>query len=109
MDAFGVELTRYEHPDGNYRGRQGPVMVPTQLADAVEGVFGLDNRPQAQPRVRLVDRAARAGTSAFTPPEVAALYDFPTGATGKGECIGIIELGAATTEPTPTRTSSRSG
>jgi kumamolisin len=30
---------------------------------------------------------------AFNPPQVAALYDFPTTATGSGETIGILELG----------------
>jgi kumamolisin len=47
-DAFGVCLAIYEYPGGTYRGRTGPVHVPAELADVVEGVFGLDNRPQAQ-------------------------------------------------------------
>ena len=29
----------------------------------------------------------------YTPPQVAALYDFPTGVDGTGECIALIELG----------------
>jgi kumamolisin len=30
---------------------------------------------------------------AFTPPQLAKLYDFPADADGSGQCIGIIELG----------------
>jgi kumamolisin len=46
-EAFGVQLKEYQHPDGNYRGRTGPVQIPAELQDVIEGVFGLDNRPQA--------------------------------------------------------------
>jgi kumamolisin len=97
--AFGVELARYEHPqEGTYRGREGPITLPADLATVVQGVFGLDNRRQAAPRLRRFDPAGMTGAAprvakSFTAPEVAALYDFPTGATGNGECIGVIELG----------------
>jgi kumamolisin len=67
------------------------------LHDVVEGVFGLDNRPQAKPhfrrrRERTGARAQQQGVS-YTPIQVAALYDFPTNVNGSGECIGLIELG----------------
>lgn len=96
-EAFGVQLKEYEHPGGRYRGRTGQVQLPADLHDIVEGVFGLDNRPQAKPHFRR--RRGQAGTSAaasdqsYTPLQVAALYDFPTGVNGSGECIGLIELG----------------
>jgi kumamolisin len=95
--AFGVTLKQYEHEGGTYRGRTGSVIVPADLAHIVEGVFGLDDRPQAnphfqrqQPEGAAVSRAA--GTS-FTPPQLAGLYQFPAGLDGSGQCIGIIELG----------------
>src|SRR5689334_9898777 len=47
--AFGVDLQAYRHAGGTYRGRVGAVTVPQALVDVVEGVFGLDNRPQAAP------------------------------------------------------------
>ena len=96
-DAFGVQLKQYEHPGGRYRGRTGPVQLPADLHDIVEGVFGLDNRPQAKPHFRR--RREQAGASAaasdqsYTPLQIAALYSFPTGVNGSGECIGLIELG----------------
>jgi kumamolisin len=92
IEAFGVDLHRYEHPEhGRFRGRAGPVHVPVELIDVVEGVFGLDDRPQVRPQFRIAD--PRAVTSSYTPVEVARAYDFPAGATGAGQCVAIIELG----------------
>src|SRR4051794_1302682 len=45
-EAFGVTLKQFEHDGGTYRGRIGAISVPGELAGIVEGVFGLDNRPQ---------------------------------------------------------------
>jgi len=47
--AFGVYRARYEHPEGSYRGRTGPIQVPEDIAPIVESVFGLDDRPQVRP------------------------------------------------------------
>jgi len=96
--AFGVSLARYRHPKGTYRGRTGPVRVPEDLAPIIEGVFGLDNRPQAKPHMRVYGRkkgAVRPRTAgvSYTPPQIAELYDFPPGINGQGQCIAIIELG----------------
>jgi len=95
--AFGVQLKTYEHPGGKYRGRTGAVQLPAELQDVVEGVFGLDNRPQAKPHFRRRQglggvRAAAVNVS-YTPLQVAAFYDYPTGVDGSGECIALIELG----------------
>jgi kumamolisin len=98
-DAFGVDLQRFEHPDGSYRGRTGPVHLPDQLKDAIEAVLGLDNRPVAKPHVRSrpmrgnADPHDSAGAVAsFSPTVLASLYGFPVG-DGQGECVAIIELG----------------
>src|SRR6202453_4183577 len=95
--AFGVELKRYDHPGGEYRGRTGQIHLPADLHEVVEGVFGLDNCPQAKPHFRR--RHARAGARAatvnvsYTPVQVATLYDYPTSVDGTGECIALVELG----------------
>ncbi|MEO8970568.1 MAG: S53 family peptidase [Ktedonobacteraceae bacterium] len=98
--AFATELQRYEHPNGTYRGRTGPIHVPSELDQVIVGVFGLDNRPQAQPHLQLLDKmmianTANAANVSYTPVQVAQLYDFPTGTAdnGRGECIALIELG----------------
>jgi kumamolisin len=59
------------------------------VATAIVGVFGLDERPQARAQFR---PAAQAAVS-YTPLQVAQAYGFPTGSTGAGQTIGIIELG----------------
>jgi kumamolisin len=96
-NAFGVELKQYEYPGGKYRGRTGSIQLPSDLHKIVEGVFGLDNRPQAKPHFRRRhDRAgarAAAESPSYTPVQMATIYNFPTGVDGSGECIGLIELG----------------
>ncbi len=106
--AFGVTLTQKVLDGNTYRVREGSIRFPADLADAVEAVLGLDNRPQAQPHFRVLGstintmaagtegfaraHAAAANTS-FTPVQVGQLYQFPQGATAAGQTIGIIELG----------------
>ena len=88
--AFGTSLAQYQAPSGPYRGRLGSLTIPADLQNIIVAVLGLDNRPVARTHFRI----ARAATpSAFTPLQVAQLYNFPTGADGAGETIGIIELG----------------
>lgn len=96
-NAFGVVLEHYEHPHGSYRGRTGVVHVPANLAPIVEGVFGLDDRPQCQPHFQRCKTPAalqtQTGNAVFTPPQLAQVYHFPTGLDGQGQCLALIELG----------------
>lgn len=119
--AFGVSLGRYEIGDLGYRGREGAVQVPADLADVVEAVLGLDNRPQARvhlkrrqaisedqlpdPQARPVTRlpaitahaaaahSPRPDPRPMWPMQVASLYAFPGDFDGSGETVAIIELG----------------
>lgn len=117
--AFGVDLNRYEteaiverqlHPPRqpkngtpekkkkdekpektSYIGYEGHVHVPQQLANVVEGVFGLDRR-------RLARRALTPfpTITPLTPPQVAKLYDFPaTPPHMHKETIGLFEFSDA--------------
>ena len=72
-----------------YRGRTGPLTVPSALVEVVVGVFGIADAPQSRPQIRVVPGAE----TAFTPVAVAQAYAFPSDATGQGETVGIIELG----------------
>ena len=58
--AFGVTLTRYEHPSGTYRGRTGGVQIPVELGPIVQAVLGLDDRPQSSPKFRIHEPAEQA-------------------------------------------------
>ena len=91
--AFGVDLVCYkqESTGRSFRGRTGAVTIPAELAGAVIAVLGLDTRPVAKPHFRKQQRAAAPAT--FTPPQVAALYNYPSGVTGEGQTVAIIELG----------------
>ena len=117
--AFGVSLQRYEFAGGSYRGRTGSVQLPAELQGIVEAVLGLDDRPQASPHFRILKGSINGAgadvpssdapnsaspssasphdavpnvAASFTPPQVAALYQFPAG-TGQGQTIALIELG----------------
>jgi kumamolisin len=58
--------------------------------EAVLGVLGLSDKPQAQARYRIARPLATAVS--FTPLQLAAAYNFPE-ADGSGQTVAIIELG----------------
>ena len=97
--AFETKLDRYEHPTkGYYRGRTGTLTIPTELAPVIEGVFGLDNRPQAKPHFRIRPRATgdlqpHAQQASYDPTQVAQACNFPAGVNGANQSIALLELG----------------
>ena len=107
--AFGVTLNDYEKEGRKYHSYEGAISMPQEHAEPVEAVLGLDNHPIARPHFRLLDEKRKkkhptptpspkptpppAETGSFNPPQVAQLYGFPTGVTGAGQTIGILELG----------------
>ena len=123
--AFGVSLGRYQTRRFSYRGREGEVHLPPEVAEVVQAVLGLDNRPQAGTHLKRGGPLARAeipapsasptsllpeltaGQAAAStprpdpqpmwPPQVASLYAFPEDVDGRGETIAIIELGGGFT------------
>jgi kumamolisin len=96
--AFGAQgLGLFQHPTaGVYRGRQGALTVPEELAGVITGVFGIDERPQARPHLRFCAESAQA--SSYTPVEVARAYGFPAGLTGAGQTVAVIELAGGYSE-----------
>jgi kumamolisin len=101
--AFNTSIERIEHGAGISRRRTAPIHVPPELSGIVEGVFGIEDTPIARPHFQLapgsanhgagVAAVADAAAAAYTPLDVARLYDFPADANGSGQCIAIIELG----------------
>jgi len=90
--AFGAKLHMFQHSGGAFRGRSGPLTAPADVADAVEAVLGLDQRPIATPK--LIRRKKAAAAKSYLPNAVTELYGFPAEpGQGKGECIALIELG----------------
>lgn len=107
--AFGVTLTNYDAPlrrsrrklatrpqpeRQTYRGREGAVHLPTEVAPAVIAVLGLDNR-----QLGGVNIGDPPGTKTTTVPEIAKLYNFPT-TSASGQTIGIFNAGG-NYDPTP--------
>ncbi|CAB3771264.1 S53 family peptidase [Paraburkholderia solisilvae] len=95
--SFGVTLDIYDHPTlGKYRGRTGSIQLPDELSEIVTAVLGLDNRPQARPHIHTRPDATSTQHEqpriAFSPLQLVPHYRFPEG-DGRGQCIGIIELG----------------
>ncbi|HEY0274098.1 MAG TPA: S53 family peptidase [Chitinophaga sp.] len=90
-EAFKVSLQYYEQQGKTFRGRSGDIQVPQELAGMIAGVFGLDDRDAATPKFQV--RPHHATLTAFNPNDLATIYNYPADATGKGQAIGIIELG----------------
>jgi kumamolisin len=98
--VFCVNLAQYYHSRNGslYRGRTGEICMPSDLCEIVEGVFGLDNRPIAHPMFQIAKKEGKIVplaqvSQSYTSNEIADIYGFPADATGKNQCIGIIELG----------------
>jgi len=98
-NAFAVDLNRYEVPlpldarqrrrpvgtPQSYRGRDGFIHVPAELADLIVGIFGLDNR-------NITKRNAVGdppNTTTLTVPTITKLYNFPSNSAA-GQTIAIF-------------------
>jgi kumamolisin len=108
--AFRPNLKKTRVGNRILRTRTGGISVPKDLVNSVVAVLGFDNRPVARPHFRFLKGAPskrgakrngakgkkaiahNAPDGSFSPPEIARLYNFPTGLDGSGQCIGIIEL-----------------
>jgi hypothetical protein len=111
--AFGVTLNRYRAPEQKsparpprkegegrafgdhgqtgaheYRGFEGLVHLPANLAGLVEAVIGLDNRKLGRPAGN--GTGDPPGATPLTPARIAQDYKFPTNSAA-GQTIGIFE------------------
>lgn len=88
--AFGAKV-------GDYRSMTGSV-VPcpggrTDLARRARRRGDRGFRPRSAPTGSAPFSSASESATQYTPPQVAAAYNFPSGVTGSGQCAAIIELG----------------
>jgi kumamolisin len=94
--AFGVELVLYELGAHKYIGCESPPSVAARLAQIIDGVFGLDNRPRCPRgwwgRTEAGPVRNERASSIRTPRDLAQHYRLPSGLGGKGQCVAIIAL-----------------
>lgn len=95
--AFHITLNDYEHQVARarlagpatetYRGRDGYIHVPADLAEIIVGIFGLDNR-----RISKRNLGDPPGTAPIPVTQVTKLYDFPSNLAA-GQSIAIFSEG----------------
>lgn len=91
--AFAVDIGHYRSKSGDYRGRDGHVHVPSELAGIVRGVFGLDNRRVGS---RNASPDPPGTTPLLSPAQVAQAYGFPQAPPdASSQRIGVIEFADA--------------
>jgi kumamolisin len=94
--VFGVQLVGVRERGKIYRSYIGAISIPSDAENLIENVLGFDTRPQVRPQFVALPGSwsvAPSTVHAFAPAQVAKAYDFPSGVTGKGQTIGIIECG----------------
>ena len=98
-EAFAVDLHETTTLTGvQTRVRTGDIHVPENLENIITGIFGFDERQAARPMFQVYKPGNKtvshaAASSSYTADQLAKIYGFPTGVTGKGQSIAIIELG----------------
>lgn len=95
--AFCIDLLHYKAGNEIYRSHEGPICLPNEIADVVEGVVGFDSRRMARRATTPV-----TATSPLTPLDVAKSYRFPKINKGaKRQTIAVLEFsGPAPRDPT---------
>jgi kumamolisin len=89
-DAFHPGLGVYRSDeDGEFRGREGELQIPTELDGLVTGVFGLDQRRVAR---RAGAPQPAAAVEGLGPSQLEQRYSFPPG-SAQGQKVGIAEFG----------------
>jgi kumamolisin len=96
---FTVSLSNYQDKKGvRFRARKGDIKIPQELAPIIQGIFGLDTRPIASPKFKVLDKSRgkkkpRASQGGFLPTQISKIYNYPQNVQGSGQCIALIELG----------------
>ncbi len=94
--AFGIRLFHFEGAGHAFRSHGETLTIPEELSGIICGVFGLDNRPiSRRPRFAAGSTLLPPPPNPHTKPPSAfrKLYSFPARATGKDQCIGVLEFG----------------
>jgi kumamolisin len=90
--AFKPEMVlMHSARQGDYRGRQGALMIPSELKGIVTGIFGLDERKMARRKVAAAP-AHLPSLAPVTPADLEQRYSFPPG-DAAGQTVAIAEFG----------------
>lgn len=105
--AFQTRLATFRDAQGNpFFANAAALNVPNALVNGLVSVTGMDNAttrhhastdprkahvtPSSKPNA--VACAATVGTNALTPPQLATAYGFPSGKTGSGQSMALVEF-----------------
>lgn len=89
--AFQPALAMYHSASqGEFRGRDGEIRVPVEVADIVTGVLGFDQRQVARRKAVAIAPAAPA-VAPLTPMDLEHRYNFPPG-EGEAQQVAIAEF-----------------
>lgn len=89
--AFQPGLAMYHSASqGEFRGRDGDIKVPIEVADIVTSVLGFDERQVARRKAAAIVPAAPA-LAPLTPMDLEQRYSFPPG-EGEGQQVAIAEF-----------------
>lgn len=91
--AFDVSFTHHVVKTIHYHSTNQDISLPSHIAPYISDVLGLHSAPIARPYCYRQSTGDRATATYFTPLQLATIYNFPTGITGSGQSIAIIELG----------------
>jgi kumamolisin len=98
---FGVDLKLYTDCEGRvYRGRSGDIALPgddfnENTIKTIRGIFGLDNRCQAQRKKVNANSLIDLGGGGLADP-----FALPGDLTGENQTVGILEFGGDISEAT---------
>ena len=100
--AFQTEFHQFNDNGYQYHAIKNDISLPINWSSKVVNILGLNTNKIASPRyikkenlgssVRLTPNATSSTSTYFYPPQVATLYNFPTGLNGSGQKVGIIEI-----------------
>jgi len=90
--AFQITIHGKKKGRRVYRVSSDEISIPASLSGVVTGVFGIDDYPMFERKSPKISfDSLSAASTWYTPPQLASLYGYPA-TSGKGQCIGIIEL-----------------
>ena len=86
-------LGLYRKGKREFVARSGHLHLPSEIAEDVVAVMGFDNRTVPVRHFYSPQPADATANGAYEPAEVAKLYNFPSGLSGRKQTVGIIALG----------------